>query len=154
MRKKSKYKPKVVRNDNLSWVINGLRPVTDATDTVMVVHTANHGSLERIVQGKGTKEDVKTLSNAFITARSLANFKVGQDWAQELEEAGEALISMGERGARTGRYVFTGPELNAVNLGMTIHDLQFGNCTIATLEKAIAKAKAVIRSRPKRKECA
>lgn len=154
MRKRSKYRPRPIQQDPVSWVINGMRPVTDAADTVMVIHTANHGSLERIVLGKGTKDDVKTLSNAFITSRSLANHNVGEDWADELEAAGNALVAMGERGKRTGRYVFTGPELNAVNLGMAIHDLQYKNCTIATLEKAIAKAKDVIRSSPKRKECA
>jgi hypothetical protein len=45
---------------------------------------------------------------------------------------------MGKRGLANGdRFLFTGPEMQAVNLAMDVHDAQLDECTVAELEKAL-----------------
>lgn len=141
MRKRSKYRPRAVIADPLAYVVNGFLPLREASNEVMRLRTINHRALERIVKGKGERQDGINLSNAFITTASLAEIGTGIDWLQEIEEAQQAVNALLLRGHKTGRHVFTGPELTTVNLAMKIHDLQIDNCTIEKFERAIVRAK-------------
>jgi hypothetical protein len=45
---------------------------------------------------------------------------------------------MGKRGLKQGdKFLFTGPEMQAVNLGMDVHDAQLDDCTVKQLEDAL-----------------
>ena len=65
------------------------------------------------------------------------NPKLGADWTQELQAAKDAAYAMHDRGEATGRFLFTGPEMQAVKLGMTVHIEQLDECTVQEMEKAI-----------------
>lgn len=144
MRKKSRYKPRRVNPDALSYVLNGFLPVSTAADAMMVLKTQNHGALANLAKGVGDQDDVAMITYFLITTASLAEIGMGRDWLPEITQAQAALSSLTERGARTGRFVFTGPELTAVNLAMDVHDAQIDGCTIAQFEKAIIRAKTAI----------
>ncbi|WP_442776895.1 hypothetical protein [Sphaerotilus montanus] len=51
MRKRSKYRPKGVRLDAVSWVINGMKPVTVATDEILTLRIKNHMALDVLRTG-------------------------------------------------------------------------------------------------------
>lgn len=55
MRKRSKYRPKEVRLDVMTWVINGMRPVTDATDEILTLRIKNHMAMETLRKGGARK---------------------------------------------------------------------------------------------------
>ncbi len=44
---------------------------------------------------------------------------------------------MAKRGLERSRFLFTGPELTSMNLGMEIHDAQLDACTVQQLERAL-----------------
>lgn len=140
MRKRSRYRPRHVRPDAHSYLINGFLPLREATDEVMRLRVINHGALEKVSKGTATFDEAKDLRNVFITARSLAEIGVGIDWLPEFEQAQLAVCALILRGQKTGKYLFTGPELTAVNLGMEVHDLQMESCTIEVFERAIKRA--------------
>jgi D-arabinose 1-dehydrogenase-like Zn-dependent alcohol dehydrogenase len=57
VRKKSKYKPKGIRLDNLAYLIKGFEPLAKQPDAVEL-DTKNHSALAELAQGRGTKHHV------------------------------------------------------------------------------------------------
>jgi hypothetical protein len=139
MRKKSKYRPKTVRTDNMGWIKAGFTPVAQVPTAGLVLRALNLSALDSLVLGKGTGEDSHALREAFVMALCLTkiNPKLGADWVPELQAAKAASFAMHERGERTGRFLFTGPEMQAVKEGMRIHAQQLEECTVKEMEQGI-----------------
>ena len=69
---------------------------------------------------------------------ALALIGKGKDWHTEIRAAQDAVLKMAQRGLAKGdKFVFTGAEMQAVNLCMDVHDAQLDNCTVSELEKAL-----------------
>jgi len=135
MRKRSKYKPKGVRLDVMSWVRAGFE-VLDSRGLTLKIK--NHAAMASIVRGTGTIADVDILISAMNITEALAVHGKGEEWLAEIRAAEDAIKSMAERGLRlNNKFLFTGPEMKALNLGMDIHDAQLDACTVADVEKAI-----------------
>ncbi len=135
MRKRSSYRPKPVMRDAVGYVIAGLRPVASAREEMLLVGLKNHGAVEAVRTGQATREQANFLVNAFNLANALACMGQGADWLPEIEEAQAALLAAGNR----PRFGFTGPELQAVNLAMQVHDAQMEDptTTVQMLEQAM-----------------
>lgn len=158
MRKRSKYKPKGVRLDVMAYVKQGMAPMTEHHDAVMALRIRNHAALAAITQGKATRDDIDTLIAAVNMTEALAMNGLGRDWRPEITAAQEAILTMTRRGIPLGdKFVFTGPELQAVNLAMEVHDAQIDQASVADLEKALAKVQQEIkagRARPVERKAA
>jgi len=153
MRKRSKYRPKALIPDPLSYVLSGMKTVgsiSAGTDLMI----KNHSCLDALRRGEATRHDVDVVIAALNMTEALALMHIGEDWQVEIRAAQDALFAVGSRGAETGKFILRGPELNSLNLGMEIHDAQLAVCTVAELERAIAlvhktisakKARAIIR---------
>lgn len=152
MRKKSKYKPKGVRLDALNWVLSGLRPVASHTEALNL-RTKNHSALASVLNGTGTRNDVDCLIAAMnmTEALSLIRHELGFDWKPEISAAQDALFTMARRGLTKNRFVFTGPEMQAIKLAMEIHDAQIDDCTIQDFEKALALVEKTVRTNKARR---
>lgn len=147
MRKRSKYRPKGVRLDAVSWVINGMKPVTVAKDEILTLRIKNHMALDVLRTGGGGKSDMDVVIAALNMTEALARLRIGSELSSQIRAGQDGLYTMAQRGARVGRFVFTGPELQAVNLAMEIHDAQIDVCTVAELEKAVEIVKQELRSK-------
>jgi hypothetical protein len=156
MRKRSKYRPKALIPDPLSYVLGGMKKVgsiSAGTDLMI----KNHSCLDAIRRGEATRDDIDVVIAALNMTEALALMRIGEDWQVEIRAAQDALYAVGSRGAETGKFILRGPELNSLNLGMEIHDAQLAVCTVAELEKAIDLVRKTIvakKARPiiKRKE--
>lgn len=140
MRKRSKYRPRPQLQDPLAWVVAGMRPILTAKEVMGNVRIKNHLALRMVVEGKATRRDMDILIEAFNITEALCRVdaSLGRDWSDEIRAGQDALLSMGQRGIALGdRFVFTGPELNAANTVMEIHDAQLERCTVSQMEKAI-----------------
>lgn len=144
MRKKSKYKQKPVITDTMAWVTGGMLPVSVAKEAMLNLGIKNHGALACLVKGTGTRADAVMLRSAFITARALAMLDIGKEYKPDLDKAQVTIAEMIARGDASGRYLFRGPEISIVNLGMEIHEAQMEVCTIAKLEEAVKLALNVV----------
>jgi hypothetical protein len=147
MRKKSKYKPRPVLRDCMAYIKTGFAPVRDQEDTI-TLRMKNHAAVEEITKGRGTKSHIDTVIVAVNMTEALAMIRqdLGADWREEINAAQDALFAMAQRGVATGRWLFTGPELTAVNLAMELHDQQLDACTVDELQKAIELSKRIIRA--------
>jgi hypothetical protein len=139
MKKKSSYKPRGVRMDNMSWIIAGLKKVGTLPSAGVALKLKNHAALDSILTGQGTKDHVDILIAALNMSEALVRVRdeLGRDWSNEIRAAQDAIRSMGKRGVQYGSFAFTGPEMNAVKLVMDLHDAQLDECTVQEMEKAL-----------------
>lgn len=147
MRKRSGYKPKRVLVDPINWVLSGMKPLRVMSEAT-IVKIKNHESLLDITRGTGTRKHVDDMIAAFNVAEAMyrINPDLGQDYAQEIREAQNAIFTMARRGRESNKFLLTGPEMTAVNTGMEVHDAQLDACTVAELEKAMDLVRKEIRS--------
>lgn len=138
MKKRSKYRPRRVILDPVSWVISGMKPVSSTSEAVGL-KIKNHQALLEITQGNGNRDSVDILIAAMNMAEALyvVNANLGKDYATEIKAAQDAIFHMARRGVEKGKFLFTGLEMQAMNTGMEVHDAQLDTCTIAELETAI-----------------
>ena len=134
MRKRSKYKPKGVRLDALNWVLSGLKPVSQVGDALVILKAKNHSALTEVVQGRGNRDQIDVLIAALNMCEAYAIHGKGNDWLPEIKEAQDALYEMAKRGLENEKFLFRGPEMQAVNLAMEIHDAQLEESTVKQLE--------------------
>jgi hypothetical protein len=140
MRKKSKYKPRPVRTDNLNWILAGMRKVGTLPTAGIALKLKNHEALDSILRGQGTKEHVDVLINAVNMAEAMVRIRddLGADWKTEIRAAQDAIYTMAKRGIEKGSFAFTGPEMTALRLVMDVHDAQLDECTVKDMERALA----------------
>ena len=137
MRKRSKYKPKGVRLDNLAYVVSGMHVVNNVPDAGIMLKIKNHAALAAVVQGKATRDDMDVLIAALNMTEAFCIMGIGKDWRPEVRQALDHLHDMALRGLTTGRFILTGVEMKSINLAMEVHDAQLESATVRQLEQAI-----------------
>ena len=137
MKKRSKYKPKGVRLDTLSWVISGLKKIPDVPNAGTSLLLKNHVSFDEIREGRGNKDHVDNLISMVNMAEALALRQLGRDWLPEIREAQDAIFAMAQRGVSGKSFLFTGEELKSVQTILELHDEQLNNCSVRMLELAL-----------------
>jgi hypothetical protein len=149
MRKRSSYRPKGLILDTVRHVLGGFQLVKDKAGVAVTLKIKNHDALSNMVRGSGTRYDIDVLIAAMNVAEALAiTADMGSQYRAEITAAQDALVSMGRRGlSKDSRFLFTGPELTAMNLGMEIHDAQLDACTIGQMERALNFVEREIRAR-------
>lgn len=147
MRKRSKYKPKGVRFDVMTYLKTGMQRMANHP-AALDLRIKNHAALTSIVRGTGTRDDVDVLINAFNVTEALAKkVELGDQYAIEIQGGQDALFTMARRCVDKERFLFTGPEMQAVNLAMEIHDAQLDEVSIADLERALEYVTDQIRNK-------
>lgn len=149
MRKRSAYKPKGVRLDNLSWVVAGLKKVGTLPVSGVSIKLKNHEALDEVLKGKATRDHVDVLIAALNMAEALTFVRdeLGADWHNEIQEAQTAVLTMARRGVEKGSFAFTAKEMQFVKFAMNLHDLQLDECTVKEMEKALDLVAEVIRNK-------
>lgn len=139
MRKKSSYKPRGVRLDNLSWIVAGMKKVGTLPTAGVALKLKNREALDSILKGEGTKDHVDVLIAATNMGEALIRIRheLGADWSAEIRAAQDAIYSMGKRSIQRGVFLFTGPEMTIVKDFMDLHDAQIDECSVQEMEKAL-----------------
>lgn len=137
MKKKSKYKPKGIRLDAMTWVLSGMKKVADVPDAGTKLLLKNHVSFDEIREGRGDKDHVDTLIQFVNMAEALAELQLGRDWLPEIYQAQNAIYAMAQRGVSGKNFIFTGEEMNIVRQVLELHDVQLENCPVKKMEQAL-----------------
>jgi hypothetical protein len=147
MRKKSNYKPKGVRLDNMAWVQSSLKKVGTLPNAGIALKLKMHEALAAMLNGTATRSDVDALISAVNVAEALIKVRadLGRDWAVEIKAAQDAIHDMGVRCYKRDKFLFTGPEMSAVKVVVELHDQQLDDCTVKDMEQALFIVDEVIR---------
>jgi len=147
MRKKSKYKPRGVRLDAVTWVINGFKPVSSTGSAVLDLKIKNHSALEALRTGQAKRYDIDSIISALNVSEALSRLGIGHEYVDEIKQGQDALLELSRRGInREDRFVAKASELMAINYVMELHDAMLEITTIAELEKALDMVVAEIKS--------
>jgi len=133
---RKKYRPKPIRLDNMAFVQAGIRSFEALPDGT-TLRVKNHDALNNLRMGVATRADMDMLIAASNIAEAMRRMGKGTDWQDELKTGHDALLAAARRGVPTMRFILTGPELQALNLLMDIHDAQLDACTVQDVENAI-----------------
>lgn len=143
---KKKYRPKGTISNPIEYVISGLKPADAEAQTRLKL--GHHWAMLKLTRGEGTKEDWWEVSNAMNVAIVLCEH--GYGGPEEIDDVKEAMLSLHQAKLRyreTGRLLFRGEEITAVNLGLDIHDAQMEYATVRDIELAIAECEKRISRR-------
>jgi hypothetical protein len=148
MRKRSKYRPKGLLPDPVSWVLAGMKPFTSVSLSADL-RIKNHDAMDLLRRGDATIATIDVLIGAFnmCEAYTMLRPELGQDWKEEIKAGLDALHAVGQRGVASGRFILKAEELNAMNLVMEIHDAQLDNTTVNDMEKAMDIVSAEYRAK-------
>jgi len=138
VRKKSKYKPKGVRTDNMTWVMSSIKPfkeISAGTD----LRIKNHDAMDKLRRGVADKADMDVLIGAANMCEGYMRLRdeFGKDWSTEIRAGQDALLAVARRGLDSNRFVCKAPELVAINLILEIHDAQLEQSTVQDMERAL-----------------
>lgn len=139
MRKKSKYKPKGVRTDNMTWVMSSIKPfkeISAGTD----LRIKNHDAMDKLRRGVADKTDMDVLIGALNMCEGYMRLRdeFGKDWSAEIRAGQDALLAVARRGLDSNKFICKAPELVAINLVLEIHDAQLDQSTVQDMERALA----------------
>lgn len=106
----------------------------------------NWASFDAIVNGSGNESHANDLVNAVNVSMVMAEAGLGREEIPAIRAAQKAVLEMGERHGRTGRYGFDGQGLQAMKLLLSVHDAQLESedCTEGFLVRCIEEVKARI----------
>ena len=146
MKKRSKYRPRIVLQNPLEFVLSGLKPVRDLPGIYIDVQLRNRTALEQIRKGIATKEDIDMLIGAFNITEALAIMGKGSDWLDEIKQGQDALLDLSRRGVANGmRFIMTAKQWEALKLVMDLHEEQLAHATVYDIEKAHDFVQTIIR---------
>ena len=138
MRKRSKYKPRQIIPDTMTWVRAGLKKV-DEISAGTTLKIRNHDAMNNLRLGVATRRDIDAIIDVLNITEALANRGMGEDWKPEIRAGQDAVLALARRGvANDFRFIARGPELVALNLAMEVHDAQLETVTVKQLETAMA----------------
>jgi hypothetical protein len=138
VRKRSKYKPRQIIPDTMTWVRAGLKKV-DEISAGTTLKIRNHDAMNNLRLGVAARFDIDALIDAANITEALANRGIGEDWKPEIRAGQDAILALARRGvANNFRFVAKGPELVALNLLIEVHDAQLETVTVKQLETAMA----------------
>lgn len=101
-----------------------------------------HAALTAITQGRGTERDVDQLAVVSNVSLVLAEIGLGADLIPDVHAGQAAIMSMQARLARVGKAGATGPELQALNTLMELHDAQLSiPPTVDEMRRAVSEVR-------------
>lgn len=137
MRKRSKYKPKGVILDAMSWVKSGMKPVAQTGDAITTLKLRNHGAMATLTKGEATRQDLDILIACMNITEAYWRMGIGVEYKEVVSAGLAALRSVGKRGVESGRFILKADEMAALNEAMELHDAQLEVSTVKEMERAL-----------------
>lgn len=140
-----KYRPKGTSINILS-IFGGMGDTH--RDHLRRVQVQNHMAMAEMAQGRGTRAQWNRIVGAINIANVLCEQGIGNEFRAATIAARDALLAVGKRGVQNeDRFVFTGPELRAVNDALDAHDAQLENSRAIDIDLAAATVAHRVRHR-------
>ena len=128
------YKPKYVAVNPMSTFLGGMSG--DHAEHLQKLNLRNHGAMAAIVQGRGDLDSFNLVTGALNMANVMCEMGIGNEFREAMIAARDAMIEVGKRAVRTGKFLFKGDELQILNNAMSCHDAQLENIRAIDIERA------------------
>lgn len=141
---RKKYRPKPAVNP-LLLVASNNSPLTSTE--VQGILLALHSAMHDMVHGKATRDSWEVISGSLNMAVVISEMVYDNQYRAEIEKAMDAHMSARNRFRAIGRLGYSGPELQAVNSAIEIHEAQLDSVNF----KELTTAEHSVRQRLKEK---
>jgi hypothetical protein len=112
------------------------------------VQIKNHLAMAEMAQGRGTREQWNLIVGAINIANIMCEQGIGDEFRAKTIAARNALLAVGKRAVlNEERFIFTGPELQAINEALEIHDAQLENSRAIDVDRAAMEVERRVRFR-------
>jgi hypothetical protein len=133
--------------NNLIVVGENIRPVASHSTYLLDLQIKNSSAMTALLQGRANKRDVDILIAMSNIVEALQRKGFGRDYADVAVDGREAILKIVWRAVDKLRFVPTGPEIQALNRLMELHDAQMEAITVKDLDEAIVLAKRLIKDK-------
>jgi len=137
MRKRSKYRPKPTLVNPVGYVIESLKPVTFHENYLIDLKIKNSEAMVALLRGNATHDDLDLLVAMSNVTEALYQLGFGEDYKDVAIDGREAILKIVYRAVEHKRFTPTGPEIQALNRLMELHDAQMDVITIKDMERAL-----------------
>lgn len=131
--------------DPISHAMTGARVVIEAENIPAYV-AMTHLSMKALVNGEATKQDMQHLTMAHNMVAAFMKQGFAGPHAPDMDASADALDGIAKRSVLKGRILGTGPELNALNFMLQIHDQLMETASVSEYNKAVNYANGVVKS--------
>lgn len=140
------YKPKYVARNVLASVFGGMG--SSHSDHLRTLQIKNHAAMVEMAQGRGTREQWNLIVGAINIANIMCEQGIGDEFRAKTIAARDSLLAVGKRAVKNDdRFVFTGPELQAINEALDCHDAQLENSRAIDVDRAAEEVERRVRHR-------
>jgi hypothetical protein len=137
MRKRSKYRPKAKLVNPVAYVIESLKPVAFHESYLIDLKIKNSEAMVALLRGNATQDDLDLLVAMSNVTEALYQLGFGEDYKDVAIDGREAILRIVYRAVEHKRFTPTGPEIQALNQLMELHDAQMEVITIKDMERAL-----------------
>lgn len=146
MRKRTKRKVWPLLRDPIRHAMEGAQSFNAVGSQATTVHIKNHAAMRALTTGQATRTDLQVLSNVLNMAIALGKQGFAAPHAPDFDKASDALKDITARARERKRILATGPEIQALNFLLTVHEAQLGVVSVSEIEKATKYVRACITS--------
>jgi hypothetical protein len=140
-----KYRPKGCTSNVLS-IFGGMGDTH--REHLRRLQVKNHMAMAEMAQGRGTRGQWNQIVGAINIANVMCEMGIGDEFRQATLSARDALLAVGKRAVgNNDRFIFTGPELQAVNEALDCHDAQLENSRAIDVDHAAIEVQRRVRHR-------
>ena len=138
MRKKSKYKPKPVRLDTMSYVAESVTPISSHTEFFTTLNLKNISALDSLQKGTLNKLEADVLVLALNVTEAYCILGLMSNYRADVLNALAALEAVCVRSLKQdGKFICKGDEFDLINQGYRVHLSQLERATIGLQEMAV-----------------
>lgn len=142
-KRNKKYKPRQVIQNPMQYLCGGYKKIDH--ERKRTLKAKNSIAMERITKGNGTREDFDMLVGASNMSLVLCEIHDHDNVREYLLKSDDALLNLGRRYLKIGKFVLKGDEMQAINHMLEIHDEQLNVMRVVDVERGYAEIQRRLR---------
>jgi len=144
---RKKYRPKPILADPVGFVTERITPVSKHESYLLDLQLKNSAAMSALMRGTAFKRDMDILIAMSNIVEALCKLGFGKDYTDASVDGREAILRIVWRAVDKLRFTPTGPEIQALNRLMELHDAQMEIITVQDMERALVLAKQQLRDK-------
>lgn len=137
--------PKYVARNVLSTVFGGM--AGSHMEHLRTLQVKNHLALAEMAQGRGNREQWDLIVGAINIANVMCETGFGDEFRHSVLAGRDAMLAVGMRQAKLGKFLLTGDELRILTEALECHDAQLENTRAIDVDRAAMEVERRVRHR-------
>lgn len=128
------YRPKPAVRNPISAIFGGMSG--DHAEHLRRLNIINHAAMVAMVQGRATRDDWDRLVGVINMGNVMCEQGIGNEFRAAMIAGRDVMCEVGKRAVASGRFLFRGDEMAAMNEALDCHDAQLENVRAIDVERA------------------